>query len=252
VSPRRIAVFIAAMAAAWLPQRHWQRLPASFPMPAASFVSGLVVLAAGCAIGIPGFLDHARGITSSGLDAALGYMWKSAVYRGDLVMGNSGLSIFTFLLLTPTGWVTDYLVGTGVLRMAASWFDDPVGDPILTAADDVVWRYRARRGARRAQRERETREGPEIPDRIVSSAAAGIGDCDFVIVSSRRKPGWERGAAVLTDDGCYRLGEPVEQTVAGRLRTLYPLTAHNDFEAIRRSVRYTLPKAPPEIRRAGD
>jgi len=239
------------MLAAWLPHRHWQRLPASFPMPAAAFASGLVVLAAGCAIGIPGFLDHARGITSSGLDAALGYMWKSEVYRGDLVMGNSGLSIFTFLLLTPSGWVTDYLLATGVLRMAAAWFDDPVGDPMLTGVDEIVWRYRRRRSASRARRARERREGPETPDRVVSSAAAGIPGCDIVIVASRRKPGWERGAAVVTDEGCYRLGEPVEQTIAGHLRTLYPLTAHNDLEAIRKSVRYTLPKRSQEIRRSG-
>ena len=48
--------------------------------------------------------------------------------------------------------------------------------------------------------------------------------------------------AVFTADGCYRLGEPVEQTIAGRLRTLYPLTAHDDLEVIRRSVRYDLPR----------
>ena len=62
---------------------------------------------------------------------------------------------------------------------------------------------------------------PDIADRVVSSTAAGIPGCDFVVVSSRRKPGWERGVAVFTEDGCYRLGDPVEQTIAGRLRTLY-------------------------------
>ena len=65
--------------------------------------------------------------------------------------------------------------------------------------------------------------------------------CDFVVVASRRKPGWERGVAVFTAEGCYRLGEPVEQTVNGRLRTLYPMTEHNDLEAIRKAVRYDLP-----------
>jgi hypothetical protein len=89
---------------------------------------------------------------------------------------------------------------------------------------------------------REAVEGPEVADRIVTASAAGIPDCDFVVVSSRRKPDWERGLAVFTDDGCYRLGEPVEQTIAGRLRTLYPLTAHDDLEVIRRSVRYDLPR----------
>ena len=60
-------------------------------------------------------------------------------------------------------------------------------------------------------------------------------------MSSRRKPGWERGVAVFTQERCYRIGEPVERTIAGRLRTLYPLSEHKDFEAIRKSVHYELP-----------
>jgi hypothetical protein len=67
-------------------------------------------------------------------------------------------------------------------------------------------------------------------------------------VSSRRKPGWERGVAVFTGDGCYRLGDPVEQTIAGRLRTLYPLTAHTDLEVIRRRVDYDLRQLPRDQR----
>jgi hypothetical protein len=56
-----------------------------------------------------------------------------------------------------------------------------------------------------------------------------------------RKPGWDRGTVVFTPETAYRIGEPVEKTIAGRLRTLYPLTEHNDLEAVRRSVHYDLP-----------
>jgi hypothetical protein len=84
-------------------------------------------------------------------------------------------------------------------------------------------------------------ERPEIPDRVVSSAAAGIPGCDLVIVTSRRKEGWARGVAVFTSSACDRIGDPVERMVTGRLRTLYPLTEHKDFEAVRKSVRYDLP-----------
>ena len=234
------------MAGAWLPHRHWTRLPASFPMETAAFVSGIATLVAGMAIGIPGFLDHAHATTALGLDAELHQVFTNpdAGYRQGLVQGFAGLSIFTFLLLTPLGWLTLYLTISGSIRAGAAWFDDPVGDPILTGVDAIVWRQRGERAARKAQSAREAREGPEIADRIVSSTAAGIPGCDLVIVASRPKPGWQAGVVVFTPDGCFRLGEPVERTIAGRLRHLYPLTEHADLEAIRRSVRYERPVRP--------
>lgn len=236
------------MLASLLPSRLWPRLPASFSMVSAAFASGLATFFIGAAIGIPGFLEHAQANTSLGLDAELHRVFTDpdAGYRQGLVQGFSALSIFTFLLLTPKGWLTLYLIFGGGLRMGAAWFDDPIGDPILTGLDALVVSRRTAAAAKTACASREALEGPEVPDRIVSSAAAGLPGCDFVVVAARRKPGWERGAAVFTQDRTYRIGEPVEQTVAGRLRTLYPLTEHNDFEAIRRSVRYDLPAPRPQ------
>jgi hypothetical protein len=243
VSFRGAVTFVGAMAAAWLPLRHWNRLPVTFPMNTAAFVSGIATLFAGMAIGIPGFLEHAHATTSLAIDAQLHEVFRNpdAGYSQGMSQGFAGLSLFTFLLLTPPGWLTLYLTITGAIRAGAAWFDDPVGDPILTGLDAIVSRQRGESAARRAHADREAREGPEIPDRVVSSAAAGIPNCDLVIVASRRKAGWERGVAVFTPDKVYRLGAPVEQTVAGRLRYLYPLTEHADHEAIRRSVQYEIP-----------
>jgi hypothetical protein len=212
-------------------------------MNTAAFVSGIATLFAGMAVGIPGFLEHAHGTTSLAIDAQLheAYRNSAAGYSQGMSQGFAGLSLFTFLLLTPPGWLTLYLAITGSIRAGAAWFDDPVGDPILTGLDAIVLRQRDERAVRKAHADREAREGAEVPDRVVSSAAAGIPDCDLVIVASRRKPGWERGIAVFTPDKVYRLGEPVERVVAGRLRYLYPLTEHADHEAIRRSVQYELP-----------
>jgi hypothetical protein len=236
-------LFAGAMLGSLLPARWWPRLPASFPMVSAAFASGLATLLVGAAIGIPGFLEHAHANTSLGLDAELHHVFTdaNAGYRQGYVQGFSALSIFTFLLMTPRGWLTMYLLGSGGLRMAAAWFDDAIGDPALTAIAAVAIGRRDAVRVRRSRETREAREGPEVPDRVVSSAAAGIGNCDLVIVSSRRKPGWERNVVVVTGDKCYRIGEPVERTVAGRLRTLYPLTEHGDLEAIRKSVRYEIP-----------
>ena len=235
------AEFAAGMIAALLPYRYWQRLPASSPVRSAAFLSAIVTLMLGAAIGIPGFLAHAHGTASLGIDAALKDMYRTEVYRGDLVIGFSGLSLFTFLLLTPLGWLTLYLIGGGGVRAAAAWFDDPIGDPALTIVDHWVIGGRDRLRAGHARRTRERLEGGEVPDRVVSAGKAGVPGCDFVIVASRRKPGWERGVTVFTQDGAYRIGEVVERTITGRLRTLYPLTAHADFEAVRKSVHYDLP-----------
>ena len=237
--------FVGGMAAAFLPHRHWERLPLWLRVDDAAFVSGIATVFAGMAIGIPGFLDHAHQTTSLGLDAELHTVFTdpSAGYSQGMVQGFAGLSLFTFLLLTPAGWLTLYLTISGAVRAGAAWFDDPIGDPILTAIDLVVSGQRGRRRERRARGAREAREGPDISDRMVSSAAAGIPGCDLVVVASRRKPGWERGTAVFMPEGCYRIGEPVEQTVAGRLRYLYPLSEHADLEVIRRSVQYERPQA---------
>ena len=232
------------MLAAWLPHRWWQRLPISIPVDRAAFVSGIATILAGAAVGIPGFLEHAHANASVALDAAVKELYRTEVYRGDLVMGYSGLSIFTFLLITPEGWLTTYLLSTGLVRAVAAWLDDPVGDPILACVDNVFIAGRTRAGAELARRTREAREGPEVADRAVSAASAGVTPCDVVIVAARRKPGWDRGTVVFTSETAYRIGEPIEKTVAGRLRTLYPLTEHTDLEAVRRSVDYELPVKP--------
>ena len=234
--------FALAVPAAFLPNRLWRRLPAWLPVESAAFASGILTLLAGAAVGIPGFLKHAGGNVSMANQAVLDDAMRSnAGYDRGMVSGFGALSIFTFLLLTPAGWVTLYLIGSGGVRAGAGWFDDPVGDPILTGIDHVLVTRRERHLEAHGRDTREALEGPEIPDRVVSSAKAEIPGCDLVIVSSRRKPGWARGVVVYTATACYRIGDPIERTVAGNLRTLYPLTEHKDFEAVRKSVNYDMP-----------
>lgn len=229
--------------AAWLPYRRWRTLPTWILAERAAFASGVLTLLAGAAIGIPGFLDHAGANVSLLNETMVREAQRNpqAGYSRGMVSGFAGLSIFTFLLLTPAGLATLYLITSGGVRAGGAWFDDPVGDPILTALDYTIAGRRAHRREERLRRDRESREGPEVPDRAVSATAAGLPGCDLVIVSARRKPGWEQGVTVFTADAAYRIGTPVERTIAGRLRTLYPLTEHKDFEAIRRSVHYDLP-----------
>jgi hypothetical protein len=243
----RAVAFALAVLAAWLPHRLWRRLPAWLPVESAAFVSGILTLMAGAAVGIPGFLAHAGAnvsIANQGvLDAAM--RDPTIGYERGMVAGAVSLSVFTFLLLTPTGWLTLYLIGSGGVRAAAGWFDDPVGDPILTGADSLLAGGRDQQRESSERRQRRRLEGGETPDRVVSGPRAEIPGCDLVIVSSRRKPGWERGVVVYTAETCYRIGEPVERTIAGNLRTLYPLTEHTDLEVVRKSVHYDMPDAHP-------
>jgi hypothetical protein len=246
---RDAVTFLAAMVASLLPFRLWERLPSSFQMVRASFASGLVFFFLAAAIGLPGFLDHAGALVSASNAAILKVAEQqiaSGMREGDpkevrFETRLNALALLTFLLLTPKGWLTMYLGGTGAFRLAAAWFDDPVGDPVLTGLDEILWRRRERRRIRDERRTREALEGPEIPDRVISSVRAEIPGCDLVVVSSRRKPGWARGVVVFTATTCYRIGDPVERTIAGNLRTLYPLTEHKDLEAVRKSVNYDMP-----------
>ena len=235
--------FAAGLAAAWLPYRRWRALPSWILVERAAFVSGVLTIFAAAAIGIPGFLDHAGANVSFLNETMVREAQRDAhvEYNRGLVSGFAGLSIFTFLLLTPSGVLTTYLLISGAVRAGGAWFDDPIGDPILTALDYAIGGGRQRRRQHQRQRERERLEGPDVPDRAVSAAAAGLPPCALVIVSARRKPGWDTGVTVFTADTAYRIGIPVERTIAGRLRTLYPLTEHTDFEAVRRSVHYDLP-----------
>jgi hypothetical protein len=237
----RWAAFAAAMILALLPHRRWSRAPHWLPLRSAAFFSGVATVLLAAAIGIPGFLDHAAATTSLANAAMIeGEMRRIGDYNRGMVQGFAGLAVFTFLL-TPTGLLTLYLAVTGTVRAAAGWFDDPIGDPLLTGADTLLFAARRRRREASGRRSREALEGPEVADRAVSGSAAGIPGCDLVVVSSRRKPGWERGVVLFTQQAAYRIGEPVERTVAGRLRTLYPLHEHRDLEAIRRSFHYDLP-----------
>jgi hypothetical protein len=245
----RPPAFAVAILAALLPHRYWRALPHSIPVDRAAVASGLLTFFLGTAIGIPGFLDHAGANVSFVNQAVVNEAMRNpdAGYSRGMVQGFAGLSIFTFLLLTPAGLTTLYLTVTGVTRAAAAWFDDPVGDPLVTGLDALLLSGRERHQRDSERRTRDALEGPEVPDRVVTSSAAGLPGCDLVIVASRRKPGWEYGVTVFTTGAAYRIGRPVERTIAGRLRTLYPLTEHNDFEVVRKSVQYDLP-----VRAKGD
>jgi hypothetical protein len=241
---------LAGIAAAMLPARLWPHLDRHLPVTESAFIASLLTLLAGAAIGIPGFLNHATEQaafnTQAMLNAAVSNSPDAQSVDSSMSVGMSSLSLFTFLLLTPLGWATVYLGLTGLGRTVAAALDEPHGDFFLTVVDKVLVRSVRSGQARSARTSREELEGPQVADRVVPGAQVGLPGAQLVVVASRRKPDWDAGTVVVTDGPVYRVGVIVERTIHGRLRTLYPLTEHKDFETFRRTVRYELPDNSPQ------
>jgi hypothetical protein len=232
---------LVGTAAAMLPRRYWDALDTFVPASRAAPWAALLTLVAGAAIGFRGFLTHLAEVAS--LNNAL-YMDAALKVGGDtmpLPSGPSSLALFTFILLTPEGWASSYLVVTGVVRAVGSQFDDPHGDFLLTLIDAGARKVAGAATRRAALDNRHRLEGPAVGDRIVRGAQRGLPAADLVIVSSRIKDGWEPGAVVLSDRGEFRILAVEDRIIEGRLRHLYALAWHQDLEAFRRTVRYAFP-----------
>jgi hypothetical protein len=234
------------IAAAMLPVRVWPSLDDHLPVWECALLASVLTVLAGAAIGIPGFFSHASSMAAINthlmLEAAQSGRPGAEDVTTAMAVGMSSVSLFTFLLLTPTGWATMYLGLTGLVRTFSASVDDPLGDPLLTMIDAVLLRTVRTTRTRNARSRRESLEGPEVTDRILTGAQADVPQADLVIVASRRKPDWDAGTIVMTSDRFYRVGYIVERTMHGRLRTLYPLTEHRDHEVFRRAVRYEMPQ----------
>jgi hypothetical protein len=194
--------------------------------------------------GIAGASAIVLGLIGGSLGAFgyLGFMPTVAVMK--LVAGPgraSAMAPFTFAFGTPVGLTAVYLSVTAIIRGAAAYVDDPIGDPTLTLVDGIIHRRRVAAATARVKAERDRIEGPDVPDRLVDAKAAGFSGADFIVIASRRKADWSKGTFVVTGDKWYRVLDPVEQQTPAGLRTLYPLAEINDLEVMRKWVEYELP-----------
>jgi hypothetical protein len=233
-----------AILAAMLPRRYWPALDVRLPVSNAAFAASVLTLFAGAALGITGFLAHLAEVTSQNNALYLEAAARSDAASMALPSALSGLSLFTFILLTPQGWISSYLALSGLVRAIGAQFEDPHGDLLLTAADAGTrnaWRRLVRRGE---IDNRRLLEGPRVRDRVLSGAHAGSMDADLVIVASRIKDGWEAGTVVLTNSGEFRVVEFDDRMIDNRLRRLYFLVRHRDLEVFRRTVHYEFEGSP--------
>jgi hypothetical protein len=241
---------LLAIPCALLPRRYWQ----SFDLPVANMapVSSWLTMLAGFVTGIPGYfaylesLRQVKGVSILEISKAQieGKLPETAQVSA-IPTALAAVAPITFALFTPLGLFASYLVLSGLVRVVASYVDEPNGDPILGGADRLWRRVFTSRQQRSVRVARQKLERMDEPDRRYDGEWAGLNSVDFVIVSSRRKPGWDKGTWVITDDGWFVLGEPFDRPMPNGLRTVYPLKAQTTLEAVRKSVPYQLPPLRP-------
>lgn len=239
---------LLAVVAALLPRRYWASLDL-LPIRAMALLSGVATAAAGLVVGGRGFFSYATSAAEAASDlalrAALNQVAGAAPGQAPVTTLAPQLlsvaSVVAFAVFTPLGWLSIYLVVSGVMRVAAVVTGDGVGDPLLTGLDDLARTLGRRRRLSAVRRRRSREEGPEVPDRLFTGEGAGLTGIDYAVVASRPKPDWTAGTIIMTSEGWFRLGEPFEVRLPFGLRTVYPLVRLDTTEVLRKAVRYDLP-----------
>ena len=238
---------LGAIGVAMLPKRYWPRFD-FLPIHTLAPVSGVLTALTGSALGITGFfayLERLRGSPAASI-LEVAQLQVSGALPETAAVSAVPAAIWmtapvTFAFFTPLGLFSLYLVVSGWLRVVSWWIEQPHGDPLLSGADWLIrsTRRSAREGS--ARRARLEAEGVDEPDRRYKGNWAGLADADFVIVASRRKPGWNKGTFVITPDGWFTLGEPFDRQTPNGLRTVYPIAAQTENAVLRKGVSYELP-----------
>ncbi|HEX6851449.1 MAG TPA: hypothetical protein VF139_08555 [Candidatus Polarisedimenticolaceae bacterium] len=234
--------FVVAAALSLLPRRTWPPLSEHVPIRAAAVASAAATVVAGIVFGGLGFLDYATQAASGANEAMLDAARSGRQVATTSSMFLSMFSSVAYALGTWSGRLATYLVLSGFVRGVAALLDDPFGDPILTGLHRLAVRWRERRRERIERTRRENLEGEEAPDLLLPAERFSLEGATWVVLASRRKPGWERGVTVLTDDGWFLLGEPFDVEAPQGLRRAYPLAAVRETEVLRAAVRYAMPR----------
>jgi len=211
--------------------------------------AAVATLLSGTILGGIGFLGYAIRAASDNNEAMLRVAERqgSGQLGGADVTTASSVALTAFAPLgfafgTPLGWLTTYLMVSGLVRCVAAAAGERQGDPLLGFARRAVLRTKAAHRESRDAAERLRLEGEEVADRLVPGERVGIEQAVFVVVASRRKPDWTPGTVLACGDDYYLLLDAVERQLPTGLRTLYPLAEVAEAGVLRRVVPYTLPQ----------
>jgi hypothetical protein len=233
---RALIAYPLAVLAGFLPKRYWDDI--DLPIQNVALLSALLNFFAGATLGIVGYF------------AFMDYVLSQRLWTAPPMM----LQVYiSYVFFTPRGLFSLYLVAAGVLRCASWFIGEPLGDPILTGLDSAWRRLATSKKERTTRHERLALEKADEPDRLYDGEWAGLEGVDYVVVAARRKPGWIKGAWVITGDGWFTLGEPFDRPMPNGLRTVYPLTLQTTtLDVLRKGVSYELPPLRKGLgRRAG-
>jgi len=230
----------------FLPARYWHEIRSG------AIISIFLTLAAGVFVGLRGLLAYAgraselaaKVMLEGGAPGAGGADQSAQMVAA---MQSPVLAALAFLFFTPTGWLADYLVLSAIFRTMTLAADNPWGDPVLEGLDRLVRDKSGELREKQAAEAREKAEGPEVPDRVLECRKFAGKEADYVVVASRRKPGWTLATTVIADSVRLRIGDPREITIEGWLRTCYPLKIIRDIQVDRRIVHYEWPKDMPPL-----
>lgn len=207
-----------------------------------------MTLLSGVVAGELGFLRHAQEAASANNTLMLEIAGRQAsgALGGQDITGAAPvaltmLSVLTFAIGTPLGWLSTYLVVTGLVRCLAAAVDERRGDPIVGLARRLVVRWLAERREARVTAAYVELAGPDVADRLVLPERFGVNGADLVVVSARPKPDWTPGTVLDCGDRWLSVGEPIHRSLPVGLRTLYPLVEMPGTAVFRRIVRYELP-----------
>jgi hypothetical protein len=157
------------------------------------------------------------------------------------MLASVALGPFAFVF-SPLGLVLEYVILTGVVRVAALVASDrPTGDPLVTLA---AWLRRLTSGEIRQQR-RLRALGPWRPDRILPQGAG------LLVLSSRDKPDWNERVTIEHQGAFYRLVRQEDRPHDRWSDVAYVLRPQEPGELIRSLVRLdpaaeSPPREPPE------
>ena len=206
-------------------ERLRQRLSYEVPTVPASWALALVqvgLIPVWAILGIEYLSNVARIEAAAALDSG------AAVTNRDLQLALVALGPFAYLF-SPLGLLLEYVIVTGVFRLAALVASGrPVGDPLVSG---FAWLIRAVR-SKRVERQRLRELGPERPDRIIEHEKEGL-----LVLCSREKAEWDERVTIQFGERFYRLAHREERPYGKWTAIAYVLRPTQPGEVIRGLVR---------------
>lgn len=212
-------------------QRLQERLPYDLPTVPVSWALAAVQLALIPVWALLG-VSYAHHVT--GVQAATILASEHTPTFTEAMLASIALGPLAFLF-TPQGLLLEYVILTGVVRVAGLVASDrPTGDPLVTL---VAW-LRRLTGAEVRRRRRLRALGPRRPDRILRDGAG------LLVLSSEDKPDWDEHVTVEHEGLFYRLVRREDRPRARGIEVAYVLRRQESGELIRRLVRLDAPSEP--------